>query len=141
MKQKKRLILIIIFSVTATVVLYKYFEYQASMEYKDAGLPFYAQDKTTNKIIYAKKPKDFAQSMLAGEEYFKGFLNVRAIDHDTAELMLRNEITGDDTMAAIEYYAIVVRTPSGWKMTEFKMHWKCSRGLYWPKFWTTSGCI
>lgn len=138
---KRRPVLIIILAVFLSIVLYKFFEYKASKEYNDAGLPFYAQDKTTNKIIYAKTPKDIAQSMLAGEEYFKGFLNVRAIDHDTAEFNLRNEITADDTKEAIEYYVIAERKQLGWEITQFKMHWKCSRGLYWPKFWTTSGCL
>ncbi len=139
--KKKRVLLIIILAVFLSVSVYKFFEYKASKEYGDAGLPSYAQDRTTGEIKYAKTPKDFAQSMLAGEEYFKGFLNVRALDHDTAEFTLRNDITGDDTMGAVEYYAIAVRTPLGWKMTDYKVHWKCSRGLYWPRFWTTSGCL
>ncbi|MBI3887759.1 hypothetical protein HY310_01685, partial [Candidatus Microgenomates bacterium] len=98
---------------------------------------------TTGKLTIVsegfKTPKEFAQSMLNGEEYFKGSLNLTARDHDTAEIKLSNTITGDDSMIAIEYYAIVVRTPLGWKMTEYKAHWKC-RGLYWPDFWTTSTC-
>jgi len=138
---RKKRYLILIFAIFLSIAFYKFFEYQTSRNYKDLTLPFYAQNKTTNKIHYFIYPKEIAQSMLAGEEYFKGSLNVRAIDHDRAELTLHNEITGDDTKEAIEYYVIAERKQPGWEITQFKIHWKCNRGLYWPNFWTTSGCI
>ena len=138
---KRRLVIIIILAVFLSIAFYKFFEYKASKEYKDAGLPFYAQDKWTDKIIYAESPKKIAQSMLAGEEYFKGDLKLIYLDIDKAEVKMLNYGTGDDTKEAIEYYVIAERKQPGWEITQFKTHWKCSRGLYWPRFWTTNGCI
>lgn len=141
MKKRRLLPLIIIAVVVLSIIFYKFSEFKASKEYKDRVLPFYAQDKWTNKIIYAESPKKIAQSMLAGEEYFKGDLKLTYLDIDKAEITMRNYGTGDDTKEAIEYYVIAERKQLGWEITQFKMHWKCSRGLYWPKFWTTSGCL
>jgi|WetSurMetagenome_2_1015567.scaffolds.fasta_scaffold660364_1 hypothetical protein len=139
--RRKRPFLLIILAVFLVIALYKYFEYQASSEYIDQALPFYAQDKWNNKIIYAENPKKIAQNMLAGEEYFKGALKLIYLDIDKAEITMRNYGTGDDTKEAIEYYVIAEKKLSGWEIMQFKMHWKCSRGLYWPRFWTTGACI
>ena len=136
---KKKLLIIV--PLCVIILFYQFFSYKASLEYKEGSLPFYAQDKWTNKIIYADSPKKIAQSMLAGEEYFKGDLKLNYLDHDKAEITMRNYGTGDDSKAAIEYYVIAERAKTGWKITQYKLHWKCRRGLYWPKFWTTSGCL
>ena len=141
MIKKRKPLLWIICIVLVLILFFWLSSYQAASQYKDAGLPFYAQDKWTNKIIYAESPKKIAQSMLASEEYFKGDIKLSYMDTNKAEITMRNYGTGDDTMAAIEYYVIAERKQPGWEITQFKMHWKCSRGLYWPNFWTTSGCI
>lgn len=141
--KKRRLISIIIIAVAVllSIVLYKFLEFKASREYKDQPLPFYAQDKWTNKILYAESPKKIAASLLSSDENFSGDLKVTFPDYDKAEIKMLNYATGDDTIEAIEYYVIAERKPLGWEVTQFKMHWKCSRGYYWPRFWTTSGCL
>lgn len=137
----KNPIVIVIIAIFLTIGLYKFIEYQASREYKDQALPFYAQNKTTNKILYAENPKKIAQNMLASEEYFKGDITLTYLNIDTAEITMLNYGTGDDSIDAIEYYVIAERKQSGWEITQYKAHWKCSRGLYWPRFWTTNACI
>lgn len=107
--KKKKLFLSIILAVFLVIAIYKFFEYKASMEYGDVGLPYYAQNKTTNEILYVESPKKIAQSMLAGEEYFKGYLKLSYLDIDKAEIKMRNYGTGDDTKEAIEYYVIAER--------------------------------
>lgn len=139
--KKKNTLLIIIFVALLVICFYKFSEYHASMEYQDQALPFYAQNKWTNKIIYAESPKKIAQNMLTAEEYFKGDLKLTYLDINKAEITMRNYGTGDDTKEAIEYYVIAEREQAGWKITQFKVHWKCSRGIYWPRFWTTGACI
>lgn len=136
---RKKRYLILILAIFLSIAFYKFFEYQASRNYKDRTLPFYAQDKWTNKIIYAESPKKIAQSMLAGEEYFKGDIKLTYLDIDKAEIIMRNYGTGDDSIGAIEYYVIAKRKQPGWEITQFKTHWKCSRELF-NTFWTTSAC-
>ncbi len=138
---KKRLVIVFLSILVLLILGYKYFSYKTSLEYINRELPFYAQDKWANKILYAESPKKIAQSMLAGEEYFKGDLKLTYLNTDKAEITMRNYGTGDDTKSAMEYYVIAEMRKSGWEITQFKVHWKCSRGLYWPKFWTTSGCL
>lgn len=140
MSKKRIFILVFLSAIILPALLYQLFSYKTSREYKDATLPFYAQDKTTGEILHFESPKKIAQNLLAGEEFFKGYIKVSALNHDTAEITMRDDITGDDSMIAIEYYVIAERTQSGWKVSQYKIHWKC-RGLYWPKFWTTSGCL
>jgi hypothetical protein len=121
------------------LVFYLDFSYKTSREYSNATLPNYALNKETNQIIFFESPQQIAQNLLAGEEYFKGYLKVRALTHDQAEITMGNEITGDDAMTAIEYYVIADRTDSGWKISQYKIHWKC-RGIF-PNFWTTTACL
>src|SRR5476651_1759455 len=106
---KKKSLLIIIIAVLLLICFYKFFEYQASKEYINQALPFYAQDKWTNKIIYAESPKKIAQDMLASEEYFKGDIKLTYLDIDKAAITMRNYGTGDDTKEAIEYYVLAER--------------------------------
>lgn len=141
MKKRRLVIPIIIVVIFLSIVIYKFFEYKASNEYKDQPLPFYAQDKWTNKILYAENPKKIAASLLSSDENFNGDLKVTFPDYDKAEIKMLNYATGDDTLAAIEYNVIAERKPLGWEIMQFKMHWKCSRGYYWPRFWTTQGCL
>ena len=131
------LILILLFSIS----IYKYFEIKAANEFIDQPLPFYAQDKWTNKILYAESPKKIATSLLSSDENFSGDLHVTFPDYNKAKITMLNYATGDDTKEAIEYYVIAERKSLGWEVTQFKMHWKCSRGYYWPRFWTTSACL
>jgi hypothetical protein len=79
--------------------------------------------------------------MLTGEEYFKGDLELKYLDINKAEIKMRNYGVGDDSIGAIEYDVITEKKQQGWMITQFKTHWKCSRGLYWPRYWTTTGCI
>lgn len=141
MKKNRRLILIIAACLVIVILFYKLFEYKASKEFLEQPLPFYAQDKTTNKKLYAESPKKIALSLLGSDENFSGTLNVKFLDYDKTEITMLNYATGDDTMSAVEYYMIAERKQPGWEITQFKSHWKCSRGYYWPKFWTTSGCL
>jgi hypothetical protein len=139
--KKRKNIKILIICAVVLIVIYKLFEYKAMNDYIAQPLPFYAQDKWTNKILYAESPKKIAASLLGSDENFRGDLKVNFLDYDKAEITMRNYATGDDTKEAIEYYVIAERKQPGWEITQFKMHWKCSRGYYWPRFWTTKGCI
>lgn len=140
MSKKHIFILAFLSVIILPVLLYQLFSYKASREYKDAILPNFAQDKQTNKILYMESPKKIAQNLLAGEEFFKGYIKVSALNHDKAEITMRNDITGDDSMIAIEYYIIADRSQSGWKISQYKAHWKC-RGFIFPNLWTTSACL
>lgn len=114
MKKRRLLPFIIIAVVFLSMVFYKFFENKASRDFKDQALPFYAQDKYTNKILYAESHKKIPQSMVAGEEYFKGDLKLTYLDIYKAEITMRNYGTGDDTKDAIEYYVIAEKKQPGW---------------------------
>lgn len=138
-KNRKRLFVFLIV-ILLLVLFYQAIFYKTSHEYKNATLPNFALNKETNKAIYAESPKQIAQKLLAGEEFFKGYIKVSALSHDKAEIIMRNDITGDDSRIAVEYYIVADRSQDGWKISQYKLHWKC-RGLIFPRFWTTSTCI
>jgi hypothetical protein len=141
---RKRYILIIILLTIFIIpnAVYHYFSYKGSLEYvrsSDNALPFYAQDKYTNKLIYVDSPKKFAASIISGEEYFRGDLKLKYLNADKAEITMDNYSNGDDSMTAIGYKVITERTKKGWKISEFNTHWQC-RGYFFTDIWTIHSC-
>ena len=133
-------IFIVLFIIVLVILFYKIAEFHASQIFVDGSLPFYAQDKWTNKIIYAESPKDIAAHMISSEEGFRGDLTLDYLNSDAATIHIRNYAIGDDSIGAYEYYVHAERKPKGWQVTQYKTHWKCARGLIWPNFWSTSSC-
>ena len=135
----KVFLITVIIIVITPILLFHFYSYQASLQYKDVLPPNFTHDTTTNKTLYVDSPKKLVMSLVANEEYFKGYINLKYLNLDKVVITMRNESTGDDSITAIEYFIIAERSKPGWTIVQYKAHWKC-RGLLFLNFWTTKAC-
>ncbi len=133
---KKRLLIIISLSVIILpILIYKFFSFQASLQYKEGSPP----RKTAESL------KSLVVALLQGEEGFVGNVSVSYIDPmkngpNKAQIKIFNNAIYDDSIGPVEYIAIAENKDGIWRITNYKSHWKCKRHII-PQFWVTSACI
>lgn len=134
--RKKRMLLIGILSVIILISSFVYvYSYQRSLKYMEYPPP----------KIQADSIKSLVSMLIQRQEYFVGSVSVRFVDiaHSAdlnkAEIVLRNDSTGGDSLGTTEYKMRAEKKGQMWVITQYKSHWKCQRDLPFS-FWTTNPC-
>jgi hypothetical protein len=108
--------------------------------------PSSLQYKELNPLLTtATSLKSLVAGLIEREEGFDGNISVNVSDPskkgiwDVAEIKVFNKAIYDDSVGPIEYIAIAKRIDDKWKITHYKVHWKCKRDLI-KIFWRTTPC-
>lgn len=127
--------LVILLLPIACVVLFSVLLYQSSFTYVDVVPPKISAGTNRELII----------ALIQRDEDFSGTIAIDRLPFDTPEsnpkeeITYRNNYSGDDSIGPSEYKMIAEFSHNKWTIIKSKMHWQCSRDLFFSSVWRTSG--